>query len=300
MYPRFFTDTLLEHFESVLNEETVEMMRLAYFSPFFSSSTYRGIPDPKWMGNPFLSSNFIIYPGLPSGLAMNTENGKFGGTGTVLCILDKIFGDTLSRMDDVLKGEHPLYGILNQGDDTIVMFAREEDMLKYKRLIGDRKNPSYFYLQEEKAFSFLGNLGASDEKGNFRLIPNVQSFIVNWMCPERSASSEVRKYFYIGWDERRKLYSAAGRAYQSVESAMEKHFYDVFKFDIHAYARFMKGIPIASGSEIDNLVMQNPDLLHYRFTPEDISPELADQLVSVVPEDLAEHVWNSTFSVTLN
>lgn len=293
-YPRFLFDEILEALSEMLTPGALEMFRLSSLCPFYSPSVYRDKPEPFWMGNPLNINHFKVFPGLPSGWSINPDTGKYGGAFEGLILADRIFGDSLERMDEILKGEHPYFALLDMSDDMLMAFKNKEHADHYRKLLDD-VGSGYFKKKVETPLSFLGNIGFKTLTGELKLIPNVQSYLVNWFSPERSASSDQRRYWYIGWAERRRLYSRAGEAFSITEELMEKHWFDIFGFDVHSYEREMRGLGVSSSSELDMLVLQNPDLLHYRITPEEISEELAQKLTSVVDQGDAIRVWEASY-----
>lgn len=259
------------------------MFRAPYIVPYPWIYGTSGEPfDPLFGDDPFSRSSFKMELGLPSGIAINPDFGKLVMTFQYLCVLDDYHKNVLEiGIDKILKGEHDQYGILNMGDDCVLLFNDSGFRDWYQASYVN----NYFFLEEEKPISFLGNVPYRDAKGELCLAPNVISYLVNWLVPERGIDHPSRQYFWAVGDRERRAHYAIAPRYTDVFGV----FKDTFQFTYgvspttlteEAYRDQKRYTNLSSW---DALVLQNPDYLHYRVDPTDITPDILDIIVTTIP-----------------
>jgi len=244
--------------------------------------------NPLFGDSPFAASAFSMDVGLPSGISINPDFGKWAMTGQYLCLLDDYFGDVLEvGVDTILRGEHDRYGVLNMTDDCILCYNEEEFGTNF-----DEKGYTckYFALDEEKPISFLGNVPYRDDKGELQLAPNIVSYLVNWLVPEQGIDHAKRRNFWAIGERERRLHYSTAPCYPQVNEMLQKTFHDEFgvyptSLSAEAYEQQRKYTNLSSW---DALVLQNPDLLHYKVDEKQLSPDVLKILVTSVP---AEEAW---------
>lgn len=289
----WLVDRIFDRLSLYVNEQICELMRLAYRAPMFQPSPWVGGERAGfWIGDPFDLSTFTNDVGLPSGIAMNPDIGKLGMTWVYLCVIDDYFKDVLEfGIEHILKGLHPSYAILNMSDDTVIA-TNSETFLPHLRAMQDEGSPlsPYMVLEKEEGIAFLGGI-ALKRHGEVCVVPNIVSFVVNFLAAEHGIRASARGDWAMGWIERQRYYSAAP-LFEEVRAmtaeAIKKH----LGFDIDLLARQtlagQKIPPPEAYTEADRLVMINPDAMFYKVDINDLSPFFLDQLVAVVP---AEEVY---------
>lgn len=284
-------------------EEVIHLFRRALSAPYYSGPVEKGIKGGLWLGNPFEDKSFNLQYGLPSGVACNPDVAKYVMTASYLCLLDDFFHDTLERMEDVLQGNHPQYGLLNMGDDTLLgtNHTRFHEYVVAKLESSDQRDQiklcPYFVIEKESPVTFLGNvvmMGQEGERSGVKLAPNIVSFFLNWFTPERSVTATMREFWALGWKER-KIHYAKAPSFSQAWEIMERRFYDAFGVlpDTIADRHYknVRSVSTFAWSEIDREVLENPAKLYYKYTEEDVSPEVLDLLVtSIDASDVERYV----------
>jgi hypothetical protein len=293
-YDSTFADWMFDQWCSwareVMDERVVKLVRMAISAPYYMGSARTGVNEPHWLGNPFDPDSFSLNMGLPSGIPPNPDFGKYNMTATLLCLLDNHFKDVIEfGVHRVLRGDHPLYAILNMGDDTVLLSNDGKFVANTLTALeaGEQISP-YFALEKEKSVAFLGNVFHRDYHDDLQLVPNVVSMINNWFAPEACTTSKKRRYWPIGWTERQKFFMHAP-SYSYVKEILDKHFFNYFKVNPDLYAKVamrdleLPKLPLTS--DIDRIILEDPTKLYYRFEEMDVSPELLDTLVGTIPSD---------------
>jgi hypothetical protein len=275
------------------------LMKHALHAPYYSGPTAKGEKGGIWMGNPFDVDQFKLKYGLPSGVAFNPDAGKFGMTYQYLCIFDDFFHDTLEKMETVLQGDHPEYGMLNMGDDTVggTNNARFNTHVNENLATDDqvkaRKFAPYFVLEPETPYVFLGNAIVKRPTGGVKLYPSIPSFFLNWLVPERGVSNKMRMYWPIGWKER-KLHYAKAPAFSKAWEIFERRHYDAYGISPDTIATMheenVRNLNTFNWTDIDREVMENPSKLYYKYSEEDISVEVLDLLTTSIPSEDVERL----------
>lgn len=271
-------------------EWLVNGMNLLFHAPYFSPDPY-GEGDGIWMGNPFNLKDFTLRVGLPSGIAPNPDVGKFMMTWAYLVMLDDHFQDVLEfGVDKVLKGEHPRYGLLDMSDDAVILSnsVNFSDALSAKIEQGEELSP-YFKLEKEESVSFLGNVFYRPDDGQqIDLCPDIRSFFNNKFVPERGADSKMREYWPIGWFESLVHYSEAP-GFGDAMMILREEFRRSFGMSPDSIAtdalKQVKKIDLPIVSAVDEVVLNDPSKLFYRFEEQDVSPEIFKHFIGKIPRE---------------
>lgn len=105
---------------SPFNETGRKLIWLMFNAPMF----YRGVhkdDKPTWTGDPLDVDYYNQFRGLPSGAFCTSAMGKDFFTWACLCLFDDFAHNVLEDMESILLGEHPMFGLLNQGDRKSVV-----------------------------------------------------------------------------------------------------------------------------------------------------------------------------------
>lgn len=268
----------------------VEGMSLLFHAPYFSPDPY-GEGDGIWMGNPFNLKDFILKVGLPSGIAPNPDVGKFMMTWAYLVLLDDHFQDVLEfGIDKVLKGEHPRYGLLDMSDDAVILSNSTNFSESLSARIKNHEELSpYFKLEKEESVAFLGNVFFRPDDGpTIDLCPDIRSFFNNKFVPERGADSKMREYWPIGWFESLVHYSDAP-GFSDAMVILREEFRRSFGVSPDSIAtealRNVKKIDLPIVSAVDEIVLNDPSKLFYRFEEQDVSPGLFKHFIGKIPKE---------------
>lgn len=279
-----------------------EILKVAFRAPFICADDgSKSVPDLMSLGdvtNPYLDM-FARFYGLPSGIACVSDLGKFSGILTYLYCLEICFKRILSfdEIKVLLEGKHPEFATLNCGDDALYLFKYEEDYLKFMDFLQKRGSEGIFVMQIESPGQFLGNIVAL-VNGKWVAWPNINSYVNNYLNPERDVHSRLRKRPDIGWSCSDEFY-ASHPCYEFYKYIRTKAMID--RFDININEVLLKirnentnffddknkdiNILLQSGelTPLDMEVLIKPDLIHYKIDIYDLSPKVRNFLFSQVP-----------------
>jgi hypothetical protein len=237
--------------------------------------------------------------GLTSGRADNPDLGKVWGTFVYyICLFNTIpemmdgYTSLNACISDMMLGKHPIAWILNMGDD--VVFCIMERYKHYgpilRKAFEDKSDSvrQYADLSAEDGVAFLGNVFWVDEAGKIGVPkPNPITYVSNLHAPEHSVNSNARPFWALGRLEALKHYSKAGNIITEINERsdeMWKRKLPNFKTPIQVAKHVIQISPpppfVTELSSADCEVLLNPSKLHYKFTVNDISPEVAAMFTS--------------------
>lgn len=291
--PAWILKYFCDMFANKLDERVINLIRMLMKMPYFQANPIVDSKDKNggiFMGDPFDISTFDMKVGLPSGISPNPDIGKYVCTATYLCLFDDHFHDVLEvGVGTILSGKNPLYGLLNAGDDCVLM-TNDSNFRDFFTTWQKSNLPYYLRIEPESGISFLGNVIYKKENGRVKTAPNVTSFITNWLVPEHSITSRSRvAYHFRGWEDRKSHFSAAPM-YDVVFEIWERKFHKYFKESLNLrenYYREHSKMPLLAGlTDIDKQVMLDPDKLNYKFSNADVSAVILDLIVAAIPFDV--------------
>lgn len=281
-----FTEELANHADPRLAKLVSLMFKAPFIVPYpWIHGTSDAEFNPLYGDDPFSIDSFNMEVGLPSGIAINPDCGKLFMVWQYLVLLDRHYQNVLEiGIDTILRGEHDQYAMLNMGDDCVLLHSSPAFGEWFAA--GGYTEP-YFYLEEEKPISFLGNVPYRDEKGDLKLAPNVVSYLVNWLVPEVGIEHMRRKNFWAIGERERRVHYAQAPSYPLVHESFERHFRDTFgilpaSISAETYEQQRR---YQNLSTWDALVLQNPDYLHYKVSDDMISKEVLELIVTSLSAD---------------
>lgn len=296
-------EALLEdlEFHQLFTPAVISLWRACLGAPSISQSPYPADRPKKWRttGDPGSNAGFSLKRGLPSGVAMNPEIGKFMMSFEVLVRYDHLTGNVLGNVARYLAHEMPDMAFLNSADDNLigVMDPRHADKFVAA--------PGYFKLDLEEYPVYLGTIYCG-EPGSVYGLPNLMSFLERWLVPEHSIGfdeDDRRSQWYTGWVQRKAMYSEHPRfldVYHMLDRLVTKHFGKSVEALMLEREQPRMKLSVVANSAADMLYMNNPDVIHYRIAPEDVTPAILDMEVATIPADentrWAQHLTDPGFS----
>lgn len=289
---KWMLDWLLERWRLVYTDDAVDIMTALLYSPFvvpdprvYAKDDVQ--PEPIFFGNPMDSTTWNVSVGLPSGVAMNPDVGKFINTATALCLLDDYTGDILEvGVAKFLRGEHPMVGLLNMGDDGIIMFNDGAFRDWFTTKVKDLKY--YLRIAMEEGVAFLGNIPYHDAAGELYVAPDVVTFTRNWLAPERGLprpqeypTGRTARTFAasIGWFARVQHYQSAPR-FSVVWQIWERRHREIFGESLESrfvyWRDHMKLPSLDTLTDSDKLFLLDPSKIYYRLQEADVTPWILD------------------------
>lgn len=252
------------------------------FSAYFSRPVGLGETDrPVLVGDPFLKKH-QVFRGNPSGHGWTSLIAKFMMVFDFLATADDLMHDVLENMEKYLNHETPLY-TFNNGDDG--MYAGEAPLLKtyadYR--FSTTKNPGYFVLKPEDGHVWSGMMIVRRPEGGFHAVRRLTTAFEKILVPERSAGSNFRPRWTIGFIERltnvnhplhHKAVEILFRVWRDHASATYGPLMDMINRHHERLA-----IDTTGWTAIDRMVFDKPELLHYSsITEDDVSPHVLAML----------------------
>lgn len=273
--------------------------------------------DPGfWLGNPLDPSSFVMKAGLYSGIANNPDFGKWNMISTYLCEIDLITKDVIEvGVEKILRGEHEGYGLLDMTDDALYLFQKQSHAAAMNARLesmstpeGTRASGAFMHrIEVETPKVFLGDVFYIRDN-QIEVAPSPVSYLVNFWCPEYPC--DVRPYWPIGWEARQLHYSTTP-LYGDLYNLQEKMFYD--HFNVHLPSVINRGKEqmqkrvlelervrsqrepdllghISQLSAEDRLYLMNPDVIHYKVNPSDLSDIIKESMVKISGQFIGEHL----------
>jgi len=274
LIPRFIADVLFDRLREVLDPRVVDLIILAWQAPIFTPWPDTTVQHPPfWIGHPLLIDTFQHWFGLPSGHYLVDFFGKFGNMGCYLCKTDDMGIEAYDNMEEILKWQDPDIGFLDQGDDAVANFDRRDQATRFRDVLDI---PDYYKTGVEPN-GYLGNTIFKDhiEDRKVHVSPSAVSLVVNPMVRERNLDSRFSPFWAKGFDARQAVYRPIP-AYSDLTEITTKAFRDIFGYDletaIKAHSNYKKALPDLTWA--DRLLLDDPEKIHYRFQPGDLTPSI--------------------------
>lgn len=283
--PGWFLDAYAERLKDIFDPRLAKLFKYVNRAPYYASAIGSNVPN-FFMGDPFDRSTWNIEVGLASGRADNPDLGKLWMTLVYIILLDSIVPIIVDNphadIDNFLKGNHPVWILKDMGDDAVVG-VRSNDVFAAKLLrdtlqLDDAS--TYSSLDVEDGVAFLGSILIKDPAGKLQIPqPNLVSFVVNRLNPERGIDDHFRKLWGQGLQSAVEHYAAMGRPLQEAITAIK----DVWKATIdypdpfvcadeHARRAKIQGVGTLNPADLE--VLADPSKRFYKFSEEDLSPEV--------------------------
>jgi len=278
--PKWFFDLLVEELHKYWDPRLVEVLRRMLFAPYvvpIPDPHMAGEYDPVFGGSPLDPKSFDVHVGLPSGIAINPDLGKLWMT-FVYLILYKDSGALthVGEIEPFLRGENRQHALLDSSDDATML---TNSHVVAKKLFA-AESP-YAILEPERPVLYLGDV-FSMVGGRKRAFPNPVTFVVNALCREDSIDMKDPVIHSEGVLARHQTYSKTPifRDLNAIyEEVCRKH------AGINPYLIARQLAKRTKWSDADAQVKANPHYLHYRVDPKDVSPEVLDEIVAIIPHE---------------
>lgn len=265
--------------EQLFDPVFVSLLRAMIGGPSASQSPYPLELRKKWptVGDPYDDSTYEMRKGLLSGIAVVSDFGRFFMTWNLLSMLHDVTKDVIGNVERYLKHQMPLAAFSNSSDDNFIGCVTQDLMTKW---LGTREKPrkTYFDVRAEDYLVYLGTQYYR-ENGRLKHVPNLQSWLVKWQCPEHSISlngrDNNRRYWKDGWFGRNSLYDYHPQfrdLYQLTDSVFKKH-HNISMRDVVLQGTQAPDVSYGL-TEADKIYLDNPDSIHYKIDISDVSPHL--------------------------
>jgi hypothetical protein len=284
--PPFLVSLIFAHLSKDWDDAVVELFNACVGCPMLVNEDRVGGPGRyKWLADPTDNDNYYSWYGFPSGIPPVSDVGKIIGLFTDLIPLLDLGMITLSDFDAILHNQHPTVSVANAGDDFIIGFADERSLQRLLAYFEQDLHP-YFEVGVESPASFLGNLMVK-QKGEVSAFPNLRSFLVNTFSRERGIDSRFNSNWAFGYLEKKAHY-ASHPLFQDLDKVLQQTARDKLGQTIDDIVPYQAApIGLNMTNYADRLFATNPDAIHYKIDPDDVSPSLLDELfISISPADV--------------
>lgn len=283
--PKWFLDAYADRLNDVFHPGIAKLFKTVNGAPYYASAISPDQPN-FFMGDPGDPSTWDISVGLASGRADNPDLGKFWMTFVYVSMLHKIRPivkmDPINDLDNFLKGNHDVWILKDMGDDAIVgvKHGNEAATMELQTLLSSGEASTYAKLDIEEGVAFLGMVLVKNSIGELEIPkPNLVSFVVNRLVPERGITDHFRQYWGQG------LLSAIDhyRAMGSITDDVIKIIKDVWKLNIDypdpfvcakMHAESQRAPLAATLNPADLEVMMDNSKMRYKYKASELSEEV--------------------------
>lgn len=277
-----------------LIEEAKIALRLLVQCPVFINSDVMGERGGIWLGNPLDAGTFTARHGNISGWVWNDILNAVVGIFLALLAAREVGlwrqeGAWRDVVLAILRWEHPVVGINNKGDDTVLWVADAGVRAKLDAFFRRPGRPAYFEVALEDGAQFLGNIFVR-EGGRIRLLPNLASYTNNLLVTEYSAGSANRPYASFGYFQRQSYYGihpTFGEVDAIVEEQSKLHLGERLS-EIADRTLVMPRSEEGLLNYAAQLFIWNPSAIHYKLDPATLPRGLFEQFFFSIE---AERAW---------
>jgi len=289
---RWILDAWIERMGDVVDEDAITLLRSLMFAPYCQpdpevKSDPRADASPLFFGDPYDSTTWTNCPGLPSGVAPNPDLGKFIMVWTYLCLLDDKYHDVLEfGIDRILKGQHPMYAMLNMGDDNVFLTNDPSFNDWMKKQV--KEHSYYVSIGPEDGVAFLGNVFYRDIDGKIKVRPDGVTLVRNWLVPERGLpksttkpGTAARSHHALGYFARLDHYQTAP-SYGGIREVWSEEHRNTYGESLDSRENYWREnghfVPDFNAmTESDKLYILNPAVIYYRLSENDVSETLLSE-----------------------
>lgn len=275
--------------------------------------------EPAWIGKPFSDKREVVC-GNRSGHAWTSMYNKVLMVAAILYALHLDGHKVIGNYEYWLTGQGVIR-FINNGDDTII-YSKDEKLLdSVVAKLTDLKTAIY-KLEREKGGVYNGMpaVVVDKEKLIYKCYASGMNRIMKILTPERpiynpknstdlardnlSGKKIWRKYWYLGFADAIQNASANPTSERIMATFLEK------------WAKTMRGylsvpemlelarrkVPPLGGdlSAADLEVLDDPRKLHYKYTNDEISTKVLDQVAAKVPYDTFKHLIQTRFTGSIH
>lgn len=258
-------------------------------SPYYAKPLEVGGKGGSWILDPTDWSQ-EVFAGNRSGHALTSLFAKVNKVIDTLIVIDQIY-PVLGRVDAFLSGTMPM-GMINNGDDEVVWAHNLSDMERFRTLRAKPEVGHYIVKPEDgQGFSGLLLCKAGDRVYDPRA--RIHTTFEKLWCNERSIGGKHRAYWPIGTMVRidtimatelgRKAWAIHMRLYRDMLAPIYGDFTQILMRSVAEV-----DLRIESLTWVDKEVIDSPDKIHHKYTPEEVSDVVLEKITSKVPEEVVE------------
>lgn len=288
-------DVVHEEMAEYWDDRIVKASKRLFESPYYAKPLDIGGKGGTWVMDPtdWTSS---VFAGNRSGHALTSLVAKGNKVIETLFIIDRIY-PVLGKVDFFLSGKAPI-GLINNGDDEVITFDEQRDYDRFVAIRSDLK-AGHYVVEAEAGMGFSGLLITRPDasKREYFPIPKIHTSVQKMFVPERGIGGFHRRNWPIGMTVRidNLFKSDNGMALWGIVSDEWRRLLEPRHGDIRAIvARGYENLDFAAGnlSAVDREVLDDPDKIHFKILPEEVSPHVLDQITTKIPPVRVEQILN--------
>lgn len=309
--PSFFFEAFRDALTPYWTPAYLSLTMALFAAPVLSNAPYsyedmmaKKLTWPS-VGDPFDSSTYTLTRGLLSGVAINPDFGKATMTAELVIRLHSLrhkypsldmLADNCYNLDRFMTFKHPLIVCCNATDDNLIgvtVDALVDDFFSTK---------GYFQVDRERYPAFLGSIYCG-QPGALYGLPNISSFLERVLVPEHGighTAKDRRAFWYTGWVARKMIYSKHPR-FAEMYTMLDEGCRKMFGVSVESLMKVRnepETLLTYTGADLTYLL--DPDSIHYKIDPSDVTPELLGVDIASIPEHinttLAKHLTLPAFS----
>lgn len=275
-----------EVMENFWDKRLVKASWKLFTAPYYAKPLGLESGKGTWVKNPLEWEE--VFAGNRSGHALTSLIAKGNKVVESLFIVDKMY-PVLGRVEQFLKHEGPVK-LINNGDDEVVVIPLVQDMARFTSLRKDIKNGHYL-VEPEPGQGYSGMLiHKTDKHLVYDPKPKLHTSLLKTFVPEKGINDPMRAdYWPIGASVRidnltqtdlgREIWQLTLFHYRQ---RLEPRHGDIRSIITKAHAEMR--IVVDGRSQADREVLDDPDKIHYRWLPSEVSPDVLALKTTKVPE----------------
>lgn len=257
-----------------------------------------------WSGNPDDPSAYDGEGSLKSGDNIVTIVGIIEMVGDYLTNCDYAFGNVVGNVESIMRGEHHTR-LWDKGDDHGV-WGNPASVARYEEIatavIDGKMAYSYFKVEAEPGKQFTGAVIQRRGPRAFKALPRLHSLHEKSYANEHSVNSVFRPVWPIGAFARKELYGAAPQYQTYVDLIDEswdrsgcKRIYGTLNAIIDKGMEETQTFWRLAQTPIDYTVLFSPAKANYRFTDDEISPDILKLFKRDISHDLTRGIADTMY-----
>jgi len=267
----------------------VKLARALMFAPYYSRPLDLGENRGSFIGDPRRPNENEICAGNRSGHAWTSLIAKGNKVIDDLIRQHHLGEKVVGRVSALLEGRG-LVKHINNGDDATNYSVSREAIADIRAAFGDPKK-GHYVVKEEIGQILSGFMMIQENVAVPRYQVRNRAFasMVKAIVPERAAGSRHRRMWPIGMLERSNNLNpwanpASDAGWSVFHHNWRKTMSPVYGDYMDLVRRALESLPVLVDSltAADRDVLENPEKIHYRYLPEEISPAVRNELLSKI------------------
>lgn len=162
-----------------------------------------------------------IHCGMPSGWSWVSDVGKIMALVVYYALVKAglLEEHSPAQLHSFMRGELR-FAVLNLGDDNVILGPPGT----YHTIMDALDQYSPWKCEIEQGTRFIGHIISVTHDGYFQVTHDPSSYLTNLLTPERGIRSSMRKYWAVGYNERKKVYLDAPITVEFSKILQEKWF----------------------------------------------------------------------------